>query len=328
MTMLFGQTRSGEPVHAVDLGGGRLTARVLTLGAILNDVRLDGRPLTLGARDVAAYEGPMETFGSLIGPVVNRIRGARAMIAGRTHHFETNFEGAHTLHSGADGTHRQVWRLEESGPAHALLSLELLDGLGGFPGHRRVRARYSLAGDALTLEISAESDAPTLFSFANHSYWALDGEPGFAGHTLTVPAGRYLQNDASLMPTGRILDVEETEFDARRGVALAGDSTQFFDLNYCFCEGDRAVYEVARLRGKTGLEMTMESTAPGLQVYDCATIEAPSVATHHGAGYGRYAGLALEAQRWPGALEHPHFSSIAYPAGRRFHQVTRWTFSR
>ncbi|MEL6913865.1 MAG: aldose epimerase family protein [Pseudomonadota bacterium] len=325
----FGVTEEGRRVHAIEIGGDALSATILTYGAVLNDVRLAGvdRPLTLGSPDLAAYEGPLESFGALMGPVVNRIRDGRAVIAGRDYSFERNFEGRHTLHSGRTGSHRQVWEVEAQGPSSVSLRLDLPDGLGGFPGIRWVRAIYAIENAALSLEIAAESDAPTLFSFANHSYWALDGV-GFGGQTLTVPAGRYLEAGRDLMPTGAVTHVEGTPYDARHGLALTGDESQFLDLNYCFCEGDRALHEVARLAGPSGLTMTMESTAPGLQVYDCGTIDGAGFATHHGPSYGRYAGLALEAQRWPGATTHAHFPKIAHDAGERFHQLTRWRFAR
>ncbi|MEM6478308.1 MAG: aldose epimerase family protein [Pseudomonadota bacterium] len=330
MSDFFGVTGSGEDVHAIDIGSEALRVRVLTFGAVLNDVRLEGvaHPLTLGAPDIAAYEGPLASFGALMGPVVNRIHGAAARIAGQEHRFEANFEGKHTLHSGGGGTHEQVWRLTEQSPRSATLELTLPDGLGGFPGNRWFRAIYTVKANALTLEVTASSDAPTLLSLANHSYWALDSTPGFAGHGITIPAGRYVEAGDDLMPTGTILDVAGTPFDARAGRMLSGGESEFFDLNYCFCEGDRALHEVARLRGREGIEMSMESTAPGLQVYDCGTIDGGPHRTHHGAPYRRYAGVALEAQRWPGAARHSAFPSIEYSAGARFHQITRWRFSR
>ena len=326
---LFGQTADGRDVHAVDIYTDQIRARILTYGAILNDVRLVGvdYPLTLGSPEVAAYEGPLASFGSLIGPVANRIRDAKAVIAGREYAFEANFQGRHTLHSGADGTHCLVWEVEDQSPAAVTLTLRLPDGLGGFPGNRWCRAIYRVEGTSLSLEVTAETDAPTLLSFANHSYWALDPAPGFAGHVLTIPAGRYLEADAELMPTGQLLHVEGSAYDARGGLALAGNDSQFFDLNYCFCEGDRALHEVARLRGKSGVELRMASTAPGLQVYDCGTIDGAGYATHHGCDYGLYSGVALEAQRWPGATSHPTFPRIEFGPGERYHQLTRWSFS-
>ncbi|MEM1237747.1 MAG: aldose epimerase family protein [Pseudomonadota bacterium] len=326
---VFGTTANGHEVQAIDIATDQLSVRVLTFGAVLNDVRLKGvdYPLTLGSPDIAAYEGPLGSFGSLMGPYVNRIRDAKATIDGREYQFEKNFQGQHTLHSGADGTHCQVWEIEAQSATSVTLTLRLPDGLGGFPGNRWFRAIYRVSGSTLSLEVAAETDAPTLISLANHSYWALDPTPGFAGHTLTIPAGRYLEPDEDLMPTGRMLPVEGGAYDARAGLSLTGNADQFFDLNYCFCEGDRALHDVARLRGTSGVEMTMETTAPGLQVYDCGTIDGAGFASHHGREYGHYSGVALEAQRWPGATSHASFPRVEFGPGERFHQLTRWSFT-
>ncbi|MEM9350253.1 MAG: aldose epimerase family protein [Pseudomonadota bacterium] len=325
----FGRTKAGDDVHAIDISSSDLAVRILTYGAILNDVRLTGvdYPLTLGSPDIAAYQGPLSSFGALMGPVVNRMRDAKAMIGGSEYTFEKNQDGKHTRHSGRDASHKKVWEVTEQSDTSVTLKLSMPDGEAGFPGNRWVRAIYTVSGASLTMEVTAESDATTLFSYANHSYWALDPTPGYAGHVLTIPAGRYTEPDEELMPTGRVLHVEGSPYDARRGLTLAGNESQFFDLNYCFVEGDRTLTEVARLRGKSGVEMVMESTAPGLQAFDCATIEAPDFATNHNRPYGRYAGFALEAQRWPGATSHANFPKIEYGPGERFHQITRWSFT-
>ncbi|MEM6275705.1 MAG: aldose epimerase family protein [Pseudomonadota bacterium] len=325
----FGTTAEGRAAHAIEIQSEFLRVRILTYGAILNDVRLSGvsYPLTLGSPNLAAYEGPMASFGSLMGPVVNRIRNAQAEIAGREYQFEKNFVGKHTLHSGSTGTHHQVWDVVVQSPTSVTLALDLPDGLGGFPGKRRAQVVYSVAAASLTMEVTAQTDAPTIFAFANHSYWALDGQPGFAGHRLTIPADSYLEAGQDLMPTGVEIPVAGTAYDAREGLDLSGDSQQFFDLNYCIARSDQPMQQVAELKGASGVKMQMESTAPGLQVYDCSTIDATGFATHHDCPYGFYSGLALEAQAWPGGTQHADFPSILHDADRPFRQMTRWSFT-
>ena len=108
----FGTTANGTEVQAIRLSSGPLTINVLTLGAILQDLRLAGTPwpLTLGSGQLAAYEGPMDYFGAVVGPVANRIAGGRAIIAGKEWVFEAN-EGPNLLHGGATGTHAQIWQI-------------------------------------------------------------------------------------------------------------------------------------------------------------------------------------------------------------------------
>jgi hypothetical protein len=53
----FGQTADGKTVHRVTINGGGLTAKIMTWGATLQDLRLEGHaaPLTLGFPDFENY---------------------------------------------------------------------------------------------------------------------------------------------------------------------------------------------------------------------------------------------------------------------------------
>ncbi len=322
----FGTTSDGAKVAAVRLQAGELTAVVLTRGAILQDLRLAGVPysLTLGSDSLAAYEGPMGYFGALVGPVANRIGGAQALVAGRPCRFAAN-EGANLLHSGATGLHAQTWEIVAAQADALRLRLRLPDGLGGFPGNRTIEARYALAGASLTLELSATSDAPTLMNIANHSYWTLDGGPDIRGHFLQVAAARYTPVDAALLPTGAALPVAGV-FDLRAGREL--DLSEGYDHNFCLADAPGPLRFAAELRGRKGVRMVLETTEPGLQVYDGRGLATAPYPGHAGQPYGAHAGIALEAQRWPDAPAHPGFPSIALAAGDRYSQLTRWSFAR
>ena len=326
---LFDHTKDGQTVHVIDIASAQLKVRILTYGAILNDVRLVGAdwPLTLGAPNIAAYEGRLSSFGALMGPVVNRIKGAQAVVDGQLYQFEKHHSGNLTQHSGSCGIHKQIWKILESGQDFVTLGLHLPDGQGGFPGNRDIKTTYRVEGAKLSMHVVATSDAPTPFNPANHSYWALDGQAGFCEHSLQVFADEYTEADSALMPTGRVLAVENTPYDFRQPRRLTGRKNEFFDLNLCLSPKTKEARPIAILTGAKGLEMQMFSTECGLQIFDCGTIDAPEYTTHHGAGYGLYAGLALEAQSWPGALDHGHFPSIILRPNKTYEQITAWAFS-
>ncbi|MEO0356992.1 MAG: galactose mutarotase [Pseudomonadota bacterium] len=330
MIDIFGVLDDGTQVDVITLGSAELGVKILTLGAIIHDVRLTGVdwPLTLGTTDVAGYRGPLKSFGSFMGPVVNRIKGAKATIDGETFEFETHRSGNLTQHSGSTGLQNLVWAVVDQGDSFVVLSIDLPDGLGGFPGNRTVTVRYDVHGAALRMTATATTDAPTLMNPANHSYWVMDPGLGYAGHTLTIDADRYTITGTDLMPTGDLPLVAGTGYDFRKGLTLAGDDSQFFDLNLCMADGQTALRPIATLRGTSGVQMEMSTTECGLQVYDCGTISAPGFATHHGADIGPYSGVALEAQSWPGALEHDHFPPIVLRPGETYAQTTQWAFSK
>ena len=77
---VFGVTADGTQVEKLTLRAGDLTVSVLTWGAVLQSVRLDGvtHDLTLGSDTLSDYEGNLRYHGSVIAPVVNRLTDARA----------------------------------------------------------------------------------------------------------------------------------------------------------------------------------------------------------------------------------------------------------
>ena len=325
----FGTTPAGEIIEKITIGSGALSASILTWGAVLQDVRLCGvdHPLTLGGPDLAAYAGPMKSFGAVMGPVVNRIRGASAPIAGVMHHFEANLDGTHTKHGGSHGPHVSVWRIIETSPTHAVLELTLPDGLSGFPGNRVIRAEYRVIEAVLDLVLVAQTDAATLINLANHSYWNLDGSLDAGNHRVQIFADRYTENGPDLMVTGRVLPVEGTQYDFRAPTPFTASPERMFDLNYVLAEAKRPLTLAARITGERGITMEMSTTEPGLQLFDFGSFDTGDFNGHHGAPYPSYSGIALEAQGWPDAANHKGWPSIEITPNAPYHQHTRWAFS-
>lgn len=319
--MIWGHTQAGEPVHRIMLGAGDLSVAVVSHGARLQDVRLGGIPLTLGTDALAPYEGPMAIFGALVGPVANRIAGARAPLDGEVVALEEN-GGGFILHGASAATHRRLWSLEEAGEEAVTLSLELPAGEAGFPGRRRVTARYEVAPPAtLTLIIEGETDAPTWMNLANHAYWRLGGE-GVADHRLRVAADHYLPSYPSALPTGEVAAVEGP-FELREGRPL---SPVFdYDHNLCLAGARRDLTPVAWLEGPAA-RMEIATTEPGLQIYAGQKLRDLGVRDHDGRPFGPYGGIALEAQGWPDAPNHPDWPSVRLDPGETYRAVTRWRF--
>ena len=306
---VFGTLADGRTVERLTIAAGHLTARLLTLGAILQDLRLDGidRSLTVGSDRLADYEGNLQYHGTIAGPVANRIGGAEAVIAGRRCRFTAN-EGPNTLHGGSAATHRKLWQVADHRADALALTLDLPDGEGGFPGNRRVEATFvARAPASLTLTIRAATDAPTLMNLTNHSYWQLAPDPR-APQTLTCPAETRVALDAAKIPTGEITPVAGTPFDFRGGAPVGAGA---FDLCLCLAPARRPLAHAATLTAGA-LGLAVETTEAGLQIYD-----------GHPAG-----GLAIEAQNWPGAAHHAHFPTDLVRPGEVLTQITRWRFSR
>ncbi len=323
---VFGTTKDGNKVHALTIGSADLTATILSYGAVLQDLRLAGvaHSLTLGSDGLEAYDGPMRYFGALVGPVANRIGGAQALIDGRICAFAAN-EGTTLLHGGATGLHTRLWTVADAGPSHARLTLGLDPGDDGFPGRRDIAAEFRVAAATLTLTVTATTGAATLMNLANHSYWNLDGTPDTFGHTLQIAADHYLPVNAQTLPTGEVRTVSGV-FDLRAGRVI--DGSEGYDHNFCLAAAPGALTEVATLTGRHGVMLRMATTEPGLQVYNGRALATAPFAGHGGLPYGPHAGLALEAQHWPDAPNHPGFPSVTLQSGETYSQQTCWSFTR
>ncbi|MFT7059462.1 MAG: aldose 1-epimerase [Pseudorhodobacter sp.] len=309
----FGTTAEGQQVQAVTLRAGIASVRLLSFGAILQDFRLAGLPysLTLGSQVLADYEGAMCYHGALIGPVANRISGASAVIDGQLHRFDDTQPGGITLHSGAAGTHRKHWTILEAGAADVTFSVTLHDGEGGFPGTRHITARFALSPPAtLRLTVEVATNAPTPLNFAQHSYWNLDGSATWAGHSLRIPADDFTPVDAAYVPTGEVKPVAGTDLDFRTLRQIAPGHPEM-DTNFCLSNDRTSLREILTLRGASGVELTLASTEPGVQIYD---------------GRPAYRGLAIEPQFWPDALAQPSFPQIVTASGPVWRQVSEWRF--
>ena len=318
----FGTTANGVEVRRIALQAGGLSVSILTWGAVLQSVWLNGvaHDLTLGSDRLSDYEGDMRHHGSLIAPVVNRLTAAKANIAGQEFTFDANQDGLHCLHSGSAGTHLKVWDLVRASPSEAVLALDLPHGEGGFPGNRHVEVRFEvLAPATLRMQVTATTDAPTIFNAANHSYWNLDGSPGWDGHSLQIHADAYLPTNSAFIPTGEVRAVAGGSHDFRKPRAITPQSPA---LDNCFCIATTRLplRDVLKLVGQSGLAMTVATTETGVQLYDGRQAVRP--------GHSAYEGIAIEAQGWPDAPNQPKFPSVDLLPGMPVCQITEWRFSR
>jgi aldose 1-epimerase len=313
---------------AFAIAGHGLAATFTDLGAVLCDLRLEGHApsLVLGLADRDHYPEFSNYMGATAGRMANRIGGARFSLDGRTHRTDPNFLGRHTLHGGAAGTGRRVWRVDAHEADRLRFCLDLDDGEMGFPGALRVTAAFRCDPNAtLHLTYEATCDAPTLCNFAHHSYWCLDSGPTLADHVLTVAADRYVPVDEEMIPTG-LASVDGTRFDYRAGRPLPADG--LLDHNLCLSDDRVALREVARLRSAaSGVEMRLATTEPGLQVYDGAKLATP-VPGLDSRTYRAHAGVALEPQVWPDAPNQPGFPSAVLRPGETYRQITEFSFSK
>jgi aldose 1-epimerase len=325
---LFATLPDGRPVEEVVIAAGGLTAAVISWGATVRDLRLAGvgHPLTLGFETFDPYPRHGAHFGAIAGRCANRIGGARLALGGRTYALDRN-DGANHLHGGLAGFGVRPWTVAAAGPDRVTLTLVSPDGDGGYPGRVAATCVYRVAPPAtLVVELSAETDAPTIVNLAQHCYFALDGRGDARAHRLAVAADRFTPTGPDLIPTGAVAPVAGTPWDFRAARPIGLPGAPAYDGNLVLADARRAAPAfAARLTGADGVSLELWTTEPGLQLYDAGSLDCPFPGLG-GRRYGPHAGVCLEAQLWPDALGRPGFPSPVLAPGARYAQVTEYRF--
>lgn len=285
-----------------------LVASLDALGARLARLRFRGHDVLLHAPPTDAWTACCP--GVVVGPVANRVAGGTAQIGGNSCQMPQS-EGTNCLHSGPNGLHARIWDVAAQSESSVTFEIRLASGDIGLPGERDIAVRYSVHAATLTVEMTATTDTPTPMNLAHHPYWHLGPDP-----QLEVRASHYLPTDAANLPTGEIALVRGTPRDHRHLSPVARDT----DHNFCVSDAPTETPQrMARLVGG-GLQLIVESTAPGLQVYAGAGLpDLPDTPVAPGAG------IALEAQHWPDAMRHRNFPDIVITPSSPYRQITRYS---
>lgn len=324
---------TGDDIQRAVIRGGGLTATILSAGAAVQDLRLEGHapPLVLGFADPERYRANKPFFGAVAGRYANRIRDGRFKIDGEAFQGPTNFIGRHSLHGGETGYAQRNWTLAETGPDWATLTLEDPDGQEGFPGLVRVRCTYRLAEPAtLRVEFDAAADRPTLVNLAQHSYFNLEdgGTSDILGHRLQIAADAYLPVDGDLIPTGVVQPVAGTAFDFRGPRRIGDPLDGEYDHNFCLGGARRPLTYAARLEAPgSGVSMELWTTEPGVQFYSGGHLPVEGEGLE-GRRYAKHAGLCLEPQVWPDSPNRPYFPQALLRPGEAYRQRTEFRFAK
>lgn len=327
MVELWGSIDGGHAVERVVISKGRLTASVITLGASLQDLRLEGHPhsLVLGFDSYFDYSQQSAFIGGVVGRLSNRIGGGSFTLNGTRYQLDCN-EGNTTLHGGSVGFDKCLWTILSAGEDFVTLELRSADGDMGFPGEVVADCRYRITDDA-TLEVifRARTDKPTVCSMSQHSYFNLNdgGATPIDGHRLMVDAPQTVGVDTYDVPDGTLINVDglDADFTSQR---LIGST--MLDINYCLSDMRVPKRHVARLVGDTGVAMDVATTEPGLQLYTSDFLDrVPQRET--GVQYGFRSGVCIEPQVWPDAPNNRDFPSAVLMPGETLKQETTYSFS-
>lgn len=343
----FGRTSDGTPVTAYTLRNPNgVVAKVSDYGGALLELWVPDRDghladVTLGFDTVGAYANGRDHVGALVGRYGNRIAGARFSLDGVEHALTPN-DGHHHLHGGRRGFGKVVWAaapFATRSTSGLVLTRRSPAGEEGYPGTLDVRVVYTLTdADALVLDYTAVTDAPTPVSLTHHAYFNLAGHggPSVLDHELTLHASAFTPVGPTLIPTGKLRPVAGTPFDFTTatpiGARLDEPDEQLrvgagYDHNYVLARRPRPLTLAARVHEPTsGRVMEVLTTEPGLQFYagNHLSDDPPGKG---GARYGPHSGFALETQHFPDSPNQPAFPPTTLRPGQTYRTRTVYRFS-
>ncbi|MEQ1822501.1 MAG: aldose epimerase family protein [Fimbriimonadaceae bacterium] len=339
----WGVLEDGTPAHLFTLANGRgLKMVVSDYGATITRLEHNGTDVVLGFNDLSDYHSCNAYFGCAIGRYGNRIGGGRFSLNGKSYQLATNNEPGGTpchLHGGVSGFDRKVWfatLLGEGTPSAILFERVSPHGEEGYPGNLRIRMLYQLtASNALRIEYWATTDADTVLSLTNHTYFNLNGDPsakggkGILDHALRINSRYITPTDAGMIPTGELMAVEGTPFDFSRpttiGSRIDEQNEQLtwaggYDHNFVLTSSSYAASLSTEVR-----KVEVWTSEPGIQVYTGNFLDG-SYKGKQGGKYEKRSGICLETQHFPDSPNKPMFPTTVLRAGKKFRSATEYRF--
>ncbi|HTU86143.1 MAG TPA: aldose epimerase family protein [Solirubrobacteraceae bacterium] len=329
----------GRQVELYTLSSGSgLTVSVATYGGVVQSILVPDRlgrsvNVSLGFSTLREYVANTSAadgsasggthFGALIGRYANRIADGGFTLDGRRFELAGNHgpDDPITLHGGPGGGYSGVlWQAVSvtDGPgASVRLRYVDPDGRNGFPGTVENEVTYAVTPDnALRIEYRVSTDAPTVISPTNHTYFNLAGEGSgdVYDQLLAVNAHAVQTVDRAGVPTG-FLAVDGTPFDFRTMKPIGRDLRSAgapggeqltiawgYDHNCVLCGSGYRLAAVASDPG-TGIALWTYTDRPGVQIYTGNHL-AGDLAGTSGRAYRPGDAFALETQMYPDAPNH------------------------
>lgn len=325
----FGMTSEGEEAFLYTLTTEKgMSIKVTNYGATLCSVLLqdkDGnvRDVVLGYDDISGYDKKSGTyFGATVGRNANRIANASFQMNGKTYSLEKN-NGEHNLHSGSYGFSYRLWEEKNLTANSVTFKLHSPDGDQGYPNAVDVELTYIINDSKICIIHSARAEEKVFLNMTNHSYFNLNGHDSgsILEHQIWINSDAYLESDKDLIPTGRIINVDNTLMDFRQLKKIGS----MYD--HCWMlKNDKAFEKIALLHSnKSGISMEVYTDMPGVQIYTGNFIE--NELGKQGVIYQKNQGVCFETQYFPNAINIPEFEIATVEKDKRFCSATVFKFS-
>lgn len=348
-TSSFGKLPDGQAVELYTMTNANgITMKVTNYGGIITHLNVPDKndvfeDVVLGYDSLAGYLKATPYFGALVGRYGNRIAKGKFTLDGQTYSLALN-NGVNHLHGGLKGFDKVVWKAEEAKVENGVgLKLSYLskDMEEGYPGNLNVEVLYTLDNDNnLRIDYKATTDKSTVINLTNHTYFNLTGgvKRDILEHELTLNASQFLPVDSTLIPSGKLLAVNNTPFDFTKPFKIgariddATDEQIKFGRGYDHCwvidrKDNQGMVAFATVYEPTsGRVMEASTTEPAVQFYTGNFLDG-SITGKGGAVYKKRSGLCLETQHYPDSPNQSAFPTVVLKPSETYQTSTVYKFS-
>jgi aldose 1-epimerase len=290
--------------------------------------------IVLGFNNLDGYLNAMERYhGVTVGPYANRINNAQFTLEHTTYQLEIN-NGKNSLHSGTTGFHHKIWDILEVKKNTITLEVTNSDGEGGFPGNLNVQITFTLNNDnELKMDYSAISDQNTVINLTNHAYFNLNGEGSgtILNHHVKIDADEFVAIDETCIPTGELLNVEDSPFDFRTFKTIGQQITEVnkqllmgagYDHSFVLNKNENEFnFAAAAVGDLTGITLEVYTTEPAMQFYSGNFLNDQDKGKMD-KSYKARTGFCFETQHHPDSPNQPQFPSTYLKAKQAFKSAT------
>lgn len=314
----------------------------ITYGAAVTSIQTPDKNglfqnIVLGYTDLNEYVNYRPYYGATIGRVAGRIDKGRFTLDGTHYQLETNDKTNHS-HGGINGLDTKIWTVEtisSEDEAQLIFTYTSPHHENGYPGNLTVQVTYTLnESNEWKITYHATTDKTTLFNPTNHVYFNLSGDPtkGINQHELTLTSSHFAELRVDSIPTGKLLPVKGTPFDFRTTDTVNKGFESDYPQNKLVSGYDHP-FILEHLANKpeailsdraSGRQVQMVTDRDAVVIYAVNTLDGRH--TDEGSLQEHFAGITLEAQNLPNAINQAGFGNVILHPNETFHSETTYRF--
>jgi len=327
-----------KEVIAIELSNSKGTyVKLFNYGTIINkfivkNAQGDEQDIVLGFDNFESYISEeylanYPYFGAIVGRYANRIKNGEFEVDGISYQLPQN-NGNDCLHGGNEGFDKKVWDIieitQEPQPS-VTFHYYSVDGEEGFPGDLAVQLRFTLTeNNELILTYQADTDEATPINLTHHSYFNLSAnEEDVKSHFHQMNASNWLEQDDNFVVTGKLIPVEGSHHDFRKGkkIAEGWDEVNGYDQTYALDKNYGDLSFASRTTDeKSGLSLSVYTTEPIAHFYTAKHTDVKN--GKGGKSYGEFSGFCVETQHAPNSINIPEFPTTVLQPEEIYHQTT------